>query len=103
MVVANQPNIVVVDKHQKTVVVTDVARASDSNFGNKEHKKLEKYQGLKEEIERMYRRLSEVHDDLADPLYSVFLCVSVLCASPLLSSPLLSLYPAGHQQEGPPP
>ncbi|TWW73335.1 hypothetical protein D4764_15G0007290 [Takifugu flavidus] len=32
MVVANQPDIVVVDKHRKTVVVIDVAIPSDSNI-----------------------------------------------------------------------
>ncbi|TWW66946.1 hypothetical protein D4764_20G0009780 [Takifugu flavidus] len=54
MVVANQPDIVVVDKHQKRVVVIDVAIPSDSNFRKKEHERLEKDQGLKEEIERMW-------------------------------------------------
>ncbi|TWW73505.1 Kin of IRRE-like protein 1 [Takifugu flavidus] len=49
----NQPDVVVVDKHQKTVVVIDVAIPSDSNIRKKEHEKLEKYQGLKENIERM--------------------------------------------------
>ncbi|TWW69263.1 hypothetical protein D4764_18G0000690 [Takifugu flavidus] len=48
MLMANQPDIVVVDKHQKTVVVIDVAILSDSNIRKKEHEKLEKYQGLKE-------------------------------------------------------
>ncbi|TWW64336.1 hypothetical protein D4764_03G0013440 [Takifugu flavidus] len=48
MVVANQPDIVVVDKPQNTVVVIDVAIPSDSNIRKKEHKKLEKYQELKE-------------------------------------------------------
>ncbi|TWW74438.1 hypothetical protein D4764_14G0004410 [Takifugu flavidus] len=46
--------IVVVDKHRKTVVVIDVAIASDSNIRKKEHEKLEKYQVLKEEMERMW-------------------------------------------------
>ncbi|TWW67366.1 hypothetical protein D4764_02G0004070 [Takifugu flavidus] len=54
MMVTNQPDIVMVDKHQKTVVVIDVAIPSDSNIRKKEHEKLEKYQGLKEEIERMW-------------------------------------------------
>ncbi|TWW62748.1 hypothetical protein D4764_04G0013950 [Takifugu flavidus] len=54
MVVANQPDRVVVDKHRKTVVVIDVAIPSDSNIRKKEHEKLEKYQGLKEEMERMW-------------------------------------------------
>ncbi|TWW69232.1 hypothetical protein D4764_18G0000380 [Takifugu flavidus] len=46
--------MVVVDKHRKTVVVIDVAIPNDSNIRKKEHKKLEKYQGLKEEMERMW-------------------------------------------------
>ncbi|TWW72945.1 hypothetical protein D4764_15G0003390 [Takifugu flavidus] len=33
---------------------TDVAIPSDNNIRKKEHEKLEKYQGLKEEIERMW-------------------------------------------------
>ncbi|XP_076747453.1 uncharacterized protein LOC143421715 [Maylandia zebra] len=55
MVVANQPDIVVVDKQKKTAVVIDVAVPNDSNIGKKEHEKLEKYQGLREELERMWR------------------------------------------------
>ncbi|TWW73493.1 hypothetical protein D4764_15G0008870 [Takifugu flavidus] len=52
MVVANQPDVVVVDKHQKTLVV--IAIPSNSNIKKKQHEKLEKYQGLKEEMERMW-------------------------------------------------
>lgn len=54
MVMANQPDIVVMDKQQKTVVVVDVAIPSDSNIRKKEQEKLEKYQGLKEELEKMW-------------------------------------------------
>ncbi|TWW64501.1 Transcription factor 7-like 1-B HMG box transcription factor 3-B [Takifugu flavidus] len=54
MVVVNQPDIVMIDKHQKTVVVIDEAIPSDSNIRKKEHEKLENYQGLKEEIVRMW-------------------------------------------------
>ena len=46
---ANQPDIVVVDEHQRTAVVVDVAILSDSNIIKKEQK-LEKYQALKEEL-----------------------------------------------------
>ena len=42
----------VVDKKQKMAVVVDVAVTNDSNVRKKEHEKLEKYQGLKEELER---------------------------------------------------
>ena len=52
-VLANQPDIVVIDKQKKEAVVIDIAVPSDSNIKNKEYKKLEKYQGLKEELERM--------------------------------------------------
>ncbi|CAI5667744.1 unnamed protein product [Oreochromis niloticus] len=55
MVVANQPDIVVVDKQEKTAVVIDVAVPNDSNIRKKEHEKLEKYQGLREELEKMWR------------------------------------------------
>uniref|UniRef100_A0A672HX89 C-type lectin domain-containing protein n=1 Tax=Salarias fasciatus TaxID=181472 RepID=A0A672HX89_SALFA len=44
----NQPDIVV-DKQQKTAVVIDVAIPSDGNIRKKEHEKVEKYQGLREE------------------------------------------------------
>ena len=54
LVMANQPDIVVVDKEQKTVTVVDVAIPSDSNIRKKEHQKLEKYQGLREELEKMW-------------------------------------------------
>ncbi|CAL9694852.1 unnamed protein product [Knipowitschia caucasica] len=75
MVMANQPDIVVVDKGQRTAVVVDkgqrtavvvdkgqrtavvvdVAIPSDGNIRKKEHEKLEKYQGLREELERAWR------------------------------------------------
>ena len=43
LVMANQPDIVVVDKHQRTAVVVDVAILNYSNIGKKEHEELEKY------------------------------------------------------------
>ncbi len=52
---ANQPDIVLIDKQQKKAVVIDVAIPSDSNIRKKEHEKLEKYQGLKEELEKMWK------------------------------------------------
>jgi len=52
-VMANQSIIVVVDKQQKKAAGIDVAIPSDSNIKKKERKKLEKYQGLKEEVEKM--------------------------------------------------
>ena len=49
----NQPGIVVVYNHKKTAVVVDVAMLRDLNIRKKELKKLEKYQGLKEEMKKM--------------------------------------------------
>ncbi|KAL3988692.1 Arf-GAP with Rho-GAP domain, ANK repeat and PH domain-containing protein 1 [Sarotherodon galilaeus] len=45
--VANQPDIVVVDKQKKTAVVIDVAIPNDSNIRKKEHEKLEKMLRMK--------------------------------------------------------
>ena len=42
-------------QHKKEAVVTDVAVPSDSNIKKKEYEKLEKYQGLKEELERTWK------------------------------------------------
>ena len=54
MVVANQPDIVMVDKQQMKAVVIDVPIPSDSNIRRKEQEKFEIYQGLKAELERMW-------------------------------------------------
>ncbi|KAK7895269.1 hypothetical protein WMY93_020594 [Mugilogobius chulae] len=54
--VMNQPDIVVVvDKEQRRAVVVDVAIPSDGNIRRKEHEKLEKYQGLREELEKAWK------------------------------------------------
>ena len=50
LVMAIQPDIVVVKKHQRMVVVMDVVIPSKDNIKKKEHEKLMKYQGLKEEL-----------------------------------------------------
>ncbi|XP_051911362.1 uncharacterized protein LOC127593748 [Hippocampus zosterae] len=55
MVMANQPDIVIIDKGQRKAVVVDVAVPSDGNIRKKEHEKLEKYQGLREELERAWK------------------------------------------------
>ena len=47
MVVANHPDIVVVNKWDKKAVVVDVAIPSDSNIRKEEHKNIKKYQWLK--------------------------------------------------------
>ena len=50
---ANQPDIVVVDKQQKI--------GSDHNTKKNEHEKLKKYQGLMEEVEKMWEVKATVH------------------------------------------
>ncbi|KAF7670308.1 hypothetical protein LDENG_00271880, partial [Lucifuga dentata] len=57
---ANQLDMVVVDKEQKRAVVIDVAVPADSNIWKKEHEKSEKYQGLKEELEWTWKVKSKV-------------------------------------------
>ncbi|XP_068190807.1 uncharacterized protein [Antennarius striatus] len=52
---ANKPDIVVMDKEQKRAVVIDVAIPADANIRKKEHEKIEKYQGLKEQLEQMWK------------------------------------------------
>lgn len=47
----NQPDIVVVEKGEKTTVVTDVAVLADSNIRKEE--KIEKYQMLKAQLEKV--------------------------------------------------
>ena len=50
ILVANQLDIVVVDKQEKKAVVVGVAISSDSNIRKEEHEKLKKYQDLKQEL-----------------------------------------------------
>lgn len=45
--------MVVVDKEQKKVVVTDVPNPVNSNIRKRVHQKKEKYQKLKEQLEQM--------------------------------------------------
>ena len=53
-VIANEPVKILWDfQIQRTAVVVDAAIPSDGNIRRKEHEKLEKYQGLKEELEKM--------------------------------------------------
>ena len=59
-VLANQPDIVIVDKQKKEAAVIEVAVPSDSNMRKKEYKKLEKYRGMKEELERMWKLKAKV-------------------------------------------
>lgn len=52
LVKANQPDIILVDKQRKSAVVIDVAILNESK---EKHAKLEKHQGLREELEKMWR------------------------------------------------
>ena len=56
LVMANQPDMVVVDKHQRTEVMVQVAIPGDGNIKKKEHEKLKKYQRLKEDLEKNVER-----------------------------------------------
>lgn len=44
-----------VNKQENKAVVIDLANPSDSNIKKKYHKKVEKYQGLKEERGKLWR------------------------------------------------
>ena len=50
---ANQRNVVVTDNQEKEAVIVDVAIPADSNIRKKEQENIEKYQGLKEQLEEM--------------------------------------------------
>lgn len=52
---AYQPEMIVVDKQRKMVVVINVAIPNCGNIRRKEHEKLKKTQGLREELENMQR------------------------------------------------
>lgn len=52
---ANQPDIVVVDKKRKKAIVRDVVIPSDGNTRKREDEKLDKYQGLEDEGNRRAR------------------------------------------------
>ena len=50
----------VVDKEQKRVVVIEVAISADVNIRKKEHEKVEQHQGLKEQLEWMWKDKASV-------------------------------------------
>ncbi len=59
-VMANQPDIVIIDKHKKEATIIDVAIPNDSNIKKKEQEKVEKYQPLREELQRIWKVKSKV-------------------------------------------
>lgn len=54
-VLGNQADIVVAEKNQKTEVEIDASVPSDSNIRKKVYEKLEKYRGLNDELEKMWK------------------------------------------------
>lgn len=51
---ANQPGTVVADKEQKAAAVIELTSPADSNI-RQEHGKIQKYQGLKEQLGQMWK------------------------------------------------
>ena len=54
VVVERRPDIVIVNKMEKTAVITDFAILGDQRIIGKEKEKIEKYQNLKREILRLW-------------------------------------------------
>lgn len=50
---ANQPDVVVVDKRLRTAEVIDVDIPRERNIRKKEHEKIQKYQNMEEELGKM--------------------------------------------------
>ena len=51
---ARKPDIVVVNKNERSCAIIDIAISGDTRVSEKEKKKMERYQELKEEIKRMW-------------------------------------------------
>ena len=54
-ILANQRDIVAVDKENQRAILADIAVPGDYNITSKEKKKVEKYQPLREEIEKCWK------------------------------------------------
>ena len=52
---ANKPDIVVVDKREKTCLIIDIACPLDANIQEKEKEKSVKYQDLRRELEQLWK------------------------------------------------
>lgn len=72
---ANQPDIVLIGKDQKTAVVIDVGVPSGNNIRKNGYEKLEKYQVLKEELERIWKVKDEVDPIVIEAFRAVTLKV----------------------------
>lgn len=57
---ANKPDLVVVDKGNKTLLIIDVACPLDINIEKKEQEKILKYQDLKTELQRIWKLKGKV-------------------------------------------
>lgn len=53
LVMADKPDIALIDNQQRRAVVIDIMILSNSNVRKKENRKLEKYQGVKHDQEKM--------------------------------------------------
>ena len=54
VVEASRPNLYLVDKKEKSCVITDVAIPGDCRIREKEIEKIEKYQNLKRELKKLW-------------------------------------------------
>ena len=54
VVVKRRPDIVIINKMEKTAIIIDVAIAGDKRIIHKEKEKIEKYQNLKRELHRLW-------------------------------------------------
>jgi hypothetical protein len=59
-VIANQPDIVLIDKSKKKAIIIDIAIPNDVNIKSKEHEKITKYQPLAEELSRIWKVKTKV-------------------------------------------
>ena len=60
MVQHNKPDTVIIDKVKKTAIIIDVAVPRDENIKDKEQEKIDKYQPLKEELEKLWEVKTKV-------------------------------------------
>ena len=59
-ITARRPDIVIVNKRQRTTTLIDIACPCDRNVNDKDNQKAEKYQGLKMELQRLWNISVEI-------------------------------------------
>ena len=69
--IANKPDIVVVDKNTKYATIIDIAVPNDRNVNITELEKVDKYQPLQEELERTWKTTAIVVPVLVGALGAV--------------------------------